>query len=76
MTYTLVLIRDEGKFDKWGCSLVHTVKKEQFSEDYSKLRLHQIGQAWMSEENIYPGEGYVHLYEDGDLVNPFFCGSL
>lgn len=76
MTYTLVLIKDEGKFDKWGCSLVETVGKKSFDESFQKLRLFQIAEEWMREENICPGEGYVNLYKDGVIHTVAFAGSL
>jgi hypothetical protein len=76
MTYTLVLIKDEGSFDKWGASQVQTVKKAIFPDKYSKLRLFQIAEQMMQEENIQAGEGYVHLYLNGELENHTFAGSL
>jgi len=75
MTYTLVLIKDDGSFGKWGDTLV-TSTSRSYDESYSVLRLHQIAEAWMSEENVYPGEGYVNLYEDNQIHTVAFAGSL
>lgn len=70
MIYTLELIKDDGTFDKWGASNIKTIKKESFNADvYSKLRLFQIAEFWKQEENIQYGEGWINVYEDGELIN-------
>jgi hypothetical protein len=77
MTYTLVLVKDDGSFDKWGVSNIKTIKKQNFDESYgylengceSTVKLWNIAKEWLAKEDIRLGEGWVSIYENGSLIS-------
>lgn len=77
MTYTLVLVKDDGSFDKWGASNIKTIKKQNFDESYgylengcgSTVKLWNIAKEWLAKEDIRLGEGWVSIYENGIIMS-------
>ena len=77
MAYTLVLIKDDGSFDKWGASNIKTLKKQSFDDSYgylengcqSTIKLWNIAKQWLQGADIREGEGWVSVYKDGQIIN-------
>lgn len=72
MAYTLELIKDDGTFDKWGASNIKTVELVDYPDNHSSLRINQIAGKMLQDNNIYEGEGWVNIFQDGFLIGKVY----
>lgn len=72
MTYTLELIKDDGSFDKWGASNITTISMADYPDSFEPMRIDQLAGKMLQDNNIYEGEGWVNIWQDGFLVGKVF----
>lgn len=72
MTYTLELVKDDGSFDKHGASNITTVEMVDYPDSFEPMRIDQLAGKMLQDNNIYEGEGWVNIWQDGFLVGKVF----